>query len=258
MEKVILILIDGMRPDGLLACGNNYVDSLKKESSYTLDAKSVFPPVTLPCHVSLFHSIPPERHGTLTNTYTVPVNPVDGLFEQIKKADKKSAVFYSWENLRDICNPGSLMASELLRIKTIEQVDRRLTDRALCFAEEFSPDFIFLYLGETDDIGGHCHGWMSEEYLQYINVAMNCVKKVVQTLGDEYTVIVTADHGGHDRTHGANISEDMNIPMFFRGKQFAENEILSNVSLLDIAPTVAEILGLTIPDEWEGKSLCNG
>lgn len=257
MERVFLILIDGMRPDGLLSCGNDYVDCLKKESSYIFDAKSVIPPVTLPCHVSLFHSVPPECHGTLTNTYVSPVYPVDGLFEQINKADKKAAIFYSWEKLRDICNPGSLMASELLRIKTVDRVDCLLTKNALKFAEEYNPDFVFLYLGETDDIGGHGYGWMSDEYLQYINVAMDCVKKVVQAVGEEYTVIVTADHGGHERTHGTNMPEDMNIPMFFRGKKFEANKVLCNVSLLDIAPTIAEIMGLTIPDEWEGKSVCN-
>ncbi len=58
MEKVILILIDGMRPDALVECGNDYVECLKKESSYTFDARSVFPSVTLPCHISLFHSVP--------------------------------------------------------------------------------------------------------------------------------------------------------------------------------------------------------
>lgn len=257
MGKVILTLIDGMRPDALLACGNDYVDFLKKESSYIFDAKSVIPPVTLPCHVSLFHSVPPDRHGTLTNTYTVPVNPINGLFEQINKADKNAAMFYSWEKLRDVCNPGCLMASELLKIKTVDAVDCRLTDKTLSFVEEFKPDFVFLYLGETDDIGGHRYGWMTEEYLQYINVAVECVKKVIQAVGDEYTVIVTADHGGHERTHGTNIPEDMNIPIFFRGEKFEANKELCNVSLLDIAPTIAEIMDLTIPEEWEGKSMCN-
>ena len=63
-NKVILISIDGMRPDGLLNCGNAYVEELKKIASYTFDAKTVFPSVTLPCHMSLFHSVPPERPHT--------------------------------------------------------------------------------------------------------------------------------------------------------------------------------------------------
>ena len=30
MEKVILISIDGMRPDGFLACGNPYIEELQR------------------------------------------------------------------------------------------------------------------------------------------------------------------------------------------------------------------------------------
>ena len=81
-NKVILISIDGMRPDGLLKCKNSYVDELKKIASYTFDARTVFPSVTLPCHMSMFHSVPPERHGTTTNTYMPQVRPINGLFEQ--------------------------------------------------------------------------------------------------------------------------------------------------------------------------------
>ena len=62
-EKVILILVDGMRPDGLLACGHPFVTTLLSQSAYALDAQTVMPSVTLPCHMSLVHSVDPQRHG---------------------------------------------------------------------------------------------------------------------------------------------------------------------------------------------------
>ena len=58
-RKVILISIDGMRPDGLLQCGNPFVEELMKKGTYTLDAASMNPSVTLPCHMSIFHSVTP-------------------------------------------------------------------------------------------------------------------------------------------------------------------------------------------------------
>ena len=64
-RKVILISIDGMRPDGLLQCGNPFVQELMKRGSYTLEGSSVNPPVTLPCHMSIFHSVTPDRHGIM-------------------------------------------------------------------------------------------------------------------------------------------------------------------------------------------------
>ena len=85
-RKVILVSIDGMRPDGLLQCGNPFVEELKKISAYTLEGSSVNPSVTLPCHMSIFHSVTPQRHGMSTNTYVPMVRPVNSLFEQIGRA----------------------------------------------------------------------------------------------------------------------------------------------------------------------------
>ena len=77
--KVLLILVDGMRPDSLALCGSPHPAALLAQSAYTLSCTTVSPPVTLPCHMSLFHSVPPTRHGVTTNLYTPPVRPVSGL-----------------------------------------------------------------------------------------------------------------------------------------------------------------------------------
>ena len=106
MSKVILISIDGMRPDGLLRCGNGFVEEFKKKTSYTFEAKTVYPSITLPCHLSMFHSVPPERHGTLSNDYVVPVRPVSGLFEELKANGRRCAMYYGWEPLRNIGKVG--------------------------------------------------------------------------------------------------------------------------------------------------------
>ena len=88
-RKVILVLIDGLRADAVRACGSEYAQKLLSQSSYTLEARTVTPSVTLPCHMSLFHSVDPSRHGTTTNTYAPQVRPISGLFEQLKAAKKK-------------------------------------------------------------------------------------------------------------------------------------------------------------------------
>ena len=73
-KKVILISIDGMRPDGLKNCGNPYVKELEKLCSYTYNGSSCVPSVTFPCHFSMTHSVPPQRHGILTNGLRVVNN----------------------------------------------------------------------------------------------------------------------------------------------------------------------------------------
>ena len=255
MNKVILISIDGMRPDGVLNCGNPFVEEMKKLGSHALDARTVIPSVTLPCHTSMFHSVTPERHGITTNTYMPQVRPISGLAEQIKLMGGKSAMFYGWEPLRDITRPGSLTWAEYFNAYADEHTDGILTDKALNCIEKYHPDFVFLYMVETDEKGGHDAGWMSETYLDYVSYAIGNVKRVIEAAGDEYTVIVTADHGGHDRAHGTEMPEDMTIPMFFVGKEFEPGKAIENASILDIAPTIAKIMGVPVPREWEGKAL---
>jgi len=96
---------------------------------------------------------------------------------------------------------------------------------------------------------------MSEEYLRRIHIATQNAERVVDAFGEEYEIIITADHGGHDRMHGTSLAEDMTIPMIFIGKAFEAGRRLDDVSILDIAPTVAKLMGLPPEKEWEGKAL---
>ena len=47
----------------------------------------------------------------------------------------------------------------------------------------------------------------------------------------------------------------MTIPVFFRGKPFKAGCELQGVSIKDIAPTVAALLGASAPEEWEGTAV---
>lgn len=255
MEKVILISIDGMRPDGFLGCGNPFTEEMMRLGAYTLEGRTVFPSVTLPCHMSMFHSVPPERHGISTNIYTPMVRPLNGLFEQISLMGGISAMYYGWEPLRDVSRPASLKYSGYINAYTEESSDTALTDMALERIAKSRPDFVFLYMVETDEKGGHDHGWMTPEYLNTISIALSNVKRVLDAAVEEYTIIVTADHGGHDRGHGSDSNEDMTIPMFFIGKRFTPGKKLEGVSILDLAPTIADIMSVPKAPEWEGKSI---
>ncbi len=255
-KKVILISIDGMRPDGLQQCKNPYVKELEKICTYTYAARSMEPSVTFPCHFSMTHSVTPQRHGILSNTYVPQVRPVEGIFEKIKNYGGVCAMFYGWEPLRDIALPGTLKFATYINAYMKESCDTVLTDEAIRVIRENKPDFAFLYMVETDEKGGHDNGWMSEAYLERISIAIDNVKRMIDTFGDEYSIIIMADHGGHDRSHGTTCKEDMTIPLFFYGSEFsAAKEIEKEISLLDIAPTIANIMGIAPDAEWEGCSL---
>jgi len=254
-NKAILISIDGMRPDGLKQCGNPYVKELERNCTYTYAGQSMNPSVTFPCHFSMTHSVTPQRHGILSNTYVPQVRPVTGIFEKIKNAGGVSAMFYGWEPLRDIALPGTLKFATYINAYMKESSDTALTDEALRVIEENNPDFCFLYMVETDEKGGHDNGWMSEEYLRRISIAIDNVKRVIDAFGSQYSVIVMADHGGHERSHGSTLPEDMTVPFFFYGPEFAEGKAIEGISLLDIAPTIAKLMGIAPEEEWEGHPI---
>lgn len=254
-QKLILISIDGMRPDGLLRCGSEAVEKLFSLGTYTLDAQTVYPSVTLPCHMSIFYGVEPSRHGILSNTYVPQVHTVQGLFEKLRAAGSESAIFYGWEPIRDVSPAGCCKYATYIGSYTDESVDTLLTDRAIELIDAKKPDFVFLYQVDTDEKGGHDNGWMSEEYLRRIRIAIENAYRVVERFGEEYTVIITADHGGHERSHGTRMPEDMTVPMIFIGKSFEVGRRLDGCSTLDIAPTVARVMGLPAEREWEGKSL---
>lgn len=252
--KTLLILVDGMRPDALADVPQ--AQEMMKKASYTLRASTVMPSVTLPCHMSLFHSVDPSRHGTTTNVYAPQVRPVEGLCEALGRSRKTCAFFYNWEELRDLTRPGSLTFSFFCQGKQFgyDKANEYVTDAAIAYLTAHETDFAFVYLGDTDEVG-HKYGWMSEEYRESVHKSWAQIERLLAALTGDYTVIVTADHGGHDRIHGTELPEDMTIPVLIQGPDFAPGKELENVNIKDLAPTVAKLLGVEPDPDWEGRSL---
>ncbi len=254
-QKVILVLVDGMRPDGLLQCGHPFVQKLMERGETRLSARTVMPSVTLPCHMSLFHSVDPDRHGITTNTYVPQVRPIEGIFDRLDRYEKKCAFFYTWEELRDLGRPDHLHTALCINQHKQHGTDNLIADAAIRYIKAEEPDFLFLYLGETDELGGHDTGWMSETYLKVVNNAVGCIEKLYESLPEGYTLILTADHGGHDRAHGSDIPEDMTIPICCVGPRFEAGTKRDGGSIKDIAVTIAKLLDVPPAKEWEGTSL---
>ena len=252
--KVVLFLVDGMRPDAITDVKE--AQDLIKKSASSMTAQTVFPLVTLPCHLSLFHSVDPSRHGTTGNVYAPQVRPVNGLCEIIKANNKKSAFFYNWEELRDITRPGSLAFSYFCSgaAHSYCKSNEMLSSAAVEYLLSNETDFAFIYLGDTD-IVGHGFGWMSDKYMDAVRKSWVLIADVMAKLPDEYTFIVTADHGGHGRAHGADIPEDMTIPLIICGRDFRVGSGLNGANIKDIAPTVTKLFGIEPDSEWEGKAL---
>ena len=75
----------------------------------------------------------------------------------------------------------------------------------------------------------------------------------METLPEDTYYFVMADHGGHDRMHGTQLIEDMRIPVLAYGPDIqGGQELEEHVSILDIAPSILQILNVPRPKEWMG------
>lgn len=256
MALAVLVMIDGLRPDPLRDYESRFpnLTAVRRRASWTFNGSSIMPTVTLPCHMCIFHSVPPTRHGVTSNNWVPMHDPLPGLVEVAHEADQQTAVFYSWEKLRDITRPGNLSYAFFIDKKyTLPQGDVAVLEEALRYLSNPQNGFMFVYFGSVDTAGEE-YGWMTERYLAQVEFVDNLLGRLIETLPEDATLLIQADHGGHDFRHGTDLPEDMTIPWMMAGPGIRQNyEIENKVTLLDTAPTLARVLSLEAHPQWEGR-----
>jgi len=266
-DNVMIIVVDGLRPDALKQAKVPNLDGLIKRGASTMKAQTVEPSLTLPAFASMMSGLPVDQHGVDWNEYDPPRGFIKSptLFEIASfNGSKWGAAFLNTEKL----------------LHVIKQ-DRRLllnvcsTNEQGCKAKKIAGDMIASYKTATEgkpalfvvhladaDTAGHDQGWMSKPYLkavEEVDRAIGTLIKGFKDLGlyDRTTFIVTADHGGHAKIHGTSMSEDMTIPWIAAGPGIkAGHEITRPVSLIDTAATVMRAFGITdYYVEWKSRSI---
>ncbi|MBE6573739.1 MAG: hypothetical protein E7652_05030 [Ruminococcaceae bacterium] len=252
-QKVILIVTDGMDSKAI-----DFVDKAKdfmKNCAYSLDAKTVIPAITMPCHVSLFKSVDPEKHECFDNDDPAYYNKIKSMIDIFHRRDRRSAMFYSWGELRDLAKPGTMAYDCFISgyYKSIEKATKELTDKAIEYLNTNFTSFTFFH-HDLIDSHGHCFGWMSDKYIEACEFVWDEIYRLVEGVADENTtVIIVSDHSGHDRDHCDE--RDVTIPIMIRGKNFKPGTVLENVDIKDVAPTILKILDLAPDEAWDGKAL---
>ena len=255
---VVLLVVDGLRPDALSPARTPEIDRLAAGGAFCAHAQAVIPSITLPCHASMLCGVPPQRHGVLSNVWLPPRPPVPSLIDLVHHAGLGTASFFSWEELRDLSYPESLDFSYYRRREPEEECELEIGAQAGRYFTAHRPALSFVYLGMADGVA-HDHGWMSARYLRAVaaaDQAIGLVRRAVQEAGclEQTAFLVLADHGGHGLVHGDDIPEDLTIPWLISGPGIRRGHpITSPVNIVDTAPTLAHLLGLTAPAEWSGQ-----
>ena len=132
----------------------------------------------------------------------------------------------------------------------------QLVDKLVPEIEKGYADFICLNFANADMVG-HTGVW--EAVIKAVETVDTCVGKVVTAaLKQDYTILLTADHGNSDymiNDDGSpNTQHSLNlVPLFVIDKEWKGT--VDAGKLGDLAPTLLHIMGLKIPKEMTGNVL---
>lgn len=254
-RHVLVISIDGLRPDALMAAQAPVVKALIPRGASTLTARTILPSLTLPSHTSMLTGVSPAKHGITWNKWK-PQNglvKVPTVFEVARRSGKKTAMFVGKDKFLHLQRPDSL---DQFQIPAEDA--KSVSEAAADYLVEKKPDLLFVHLADPD-VTGHRRGWMSNAQLEAVTRADNAVKTLLGALDraglkDDTTVIVTADHGGHWLWHGTSREEDMTIPWIAVGAGVKPGHAIADaVTTYDTAATALHVLGVAIPAGWDGR-----
>ncbi len=259
MSKLLVVVVDGLRAETLACAHVPCFDRLAAKGVSSLRLQPVHPGSTLPTLVSVFTSLPPEEHGVTSNAGTAGVSPhAVSLFSLLRYRHYASAAFYSNDRLRLLFPLGSLQTAMLINSQSIRNVDRELAEQAARHLQREQPDCCLLYL-EGANIAGTHFGFGSEVYLESVEQADRAVGLVLEYLAvaglhQDYVTMILGCCGSSRPDSGAEAAAS--LPLLLAGPGIRKGEQPERpLSLLDLAPTMATILGLATHPDWRGGAV---
>jgi len=260
---VFIVSIDGGKPAVIAESDMPVLKQLVKEGACTWTASTIFPSVTLPSHTSMLTGVGPDKHHVLWNSWQPRkgVVAVPTIFAEAKRAGFSTAMFVGKEKFRHLAQPDSIDVFEFPEAEAKASgtvVAKTVAGRAARYIVENKPTLCFIHFTDPDD-AGHQYGWGSPQQIRAFGEVDEALGEILEAMkvagiSQESVLMVTADHGGHDKTHGQKRPEDMRIPWIAWGKGAKRGFAISDpVITYDTAATALWVLGLPVPEPFDGK-----
>ena len=273
-EHVFIISIDGGKPAVIAESEMPVLKKLAAEGAVSWQASTIFPPKTLPSHTSMLTGVGPEKHQVLWNDFS----PIRGLvkvptvFSLLRAAEPMAitGMFVCKQKFRHLWLKDSLDVFDFGGAQTtapvagspeIEQ-DKKNADtearNSAAWIIKAKPRLAFIHFADPDT-AGHKDGWGSPQQKEAFKAADQALQVVVESLQnagiiEQSVILISADHGGHDKGHGLNIPDDMLIPWLAWGKGVKKSfRITEPVTTFDTAATALWLLGVPLPAELDGR-----
>jgi arylsulfatase A-like enzyme len=222
--------------------------------------------ITLPSHVSMLTGVGVEKHGIDFNDERATTRPIYPnavtLFELAKKAGYTTALVSGKSKFAALAKPGSV--DWFSAPDDPKTTDANVSDHAGAILRLHKPNVMFVHFPGADNVG-HAKGWGTPEQfaaVEQIDEDLGMLLNALQTSGlaDSTIIIVSADHGGSGRQHGADDLRSLHIPWIINGPGIRKNFDLTlyrdlTVHTTDTFATACYILGIDPPDGIEGKAI---
>ena len=228
-QKLLILSVDGCRPDALLKAEAMNLRAIADSGMYTWWALSRPPTKSGPCWSSIFTGVWTDKHGVTDNTFANSrFDQYPMLFTRLKNADPSfySGWFVYWPNLgTDIPHGADVVAGDWSDASTLE--------RAIDFLSEEQTDALFVHFGAVDAVG-HAMSFDPEspDYISAIQIVDGQVGQVISAmkarpnfLNEHWLVIALTDHGGYTTHHGGTMIEEMRTFFFISGDDVPRAEI---------------------------------
>ena len=234
--------------------------------SFTFWARTTAVAMTLPSHTSMLTGVTVNKHLIEWNrdlplrNSVYPAFPT--LFEAAKSHGYTTAMVAGKSKFNILEKPGTLDWSWITTDSATEDPD--VAAHAIAIINDHTPQVMFVHFPSVDN-AGHAKGWGSVEQLataERADAALGAVLAALDEvkLRDQTLVILTADHGGAGRYHGADDERSRHIPWIVAGPGVRRNFDLTLVSELtvntyDTFATACFVMKIPLDKRLDGKPL---
>ncbi|HET7294543.1 MAG TPA: tetratricopeptide repeat protein [Vicinamibacteria bacterium] len=285
IRNVLLISVDTLRADHVGSYGfprptTPRLDAVAREGVVFANAYTPVP-VTLPAHASLLTGTLPPVHGVRDNLHERLPDASRTLAEMLKERGFATAAVVSsfvLDRRFNLSQGFSAYEDRFQAVHRIGDVAERKGDETSRVATAWlerhgrEPFFLFVHFYDPHDPyeppEPFASQWKGDEYSGEIAFADHCAGQVLDKLRElglyESTlIVVTGDHGEMlgehgELNHGFFIYESaLRVPLVFRvpGASPRAARVDRPVSLVDVVPTVAALLGIPVGDALQGVDL---
>lgn len=285
--SVLLVTVDTLRADAVSAWGRETGTTPRMDAlagtGLRFDAATTVTPLTLPAHASLLTGWRPARIGLTVNGVAQPGLPVPTLAQRLSQAGYATAAFVSATVLdrRYGLSAGFAHYDDDLAVPggPADPFERRADatiDRALAWTGwTKQPFFAWVHLYDPHApyaAPGGAEGIDRAAYLDEVRYTDRQLGRLLDEVAARargpVLVVLTSDHGEGlgehgEETHGLLLNEStLHVPLLMSWLKApggdwpaAGQRRADSVSLLDVTPTLLELLGLPPVTDGDGVSV---